>query len=445
MKKDAPLQMIERVRSQVEKCISCGNCLYMCPIFLESRDEKHVARGRNQLIKELSYDGEAFLRQAVDYFDKCLLCGKCGSVCPQGIRHDQIVLAARGELVKNFGLPFTKSIAFRQLMLNKERMKQALRVAHKMQWMFPITKIPGNRTQDIIIDELPKIRHIPLSLAGIARGRNLPSIARKFLTDSIPETNPPLRRVEGRNIRVAYFSGCATEYVTPHVGESLVRLLNLLGVEVIFPKKLGCCGIAVYANGDVQTAREMALQNLELLSETGADLVVTACATCGSALKEGWAQLFNGEERESNFRELALKVRDISELLIELSDFKPLMYRSLLPPGTRVTYHDPCHLAGQQGVTEQPRKILQQVFKDRFIEMDYKGCCGCGGSFSLNNYTLSKQIGDAKIESIAKTKADVVINSCPGCMIQLMDGIQRHKLPQQVVHLVEAIEPIETA
>jgi len=75
--------------------------------------------------------------------------------------------------------------------------------------------------------------------------------------------------------------------------------------------------------------------------------------------------------------------------------------------------------------------------------MDNRGCCGSGGSFNVYNYSLSQKIGKNKIDSIERTYADVVVNTCPGCMIQLIDGIERNKLPQKVVHMMEIIEPME--
>ena len=58
------------------------------------------------------------------------------------------------------------------------------------------------------------------------------------------------------------FSGCATEFSFPEVGKALIKLLNQLGVEIVFPKEQGCCGIAVFASGDLDTAKEMALHNI---------------------------------------------------------------------------------------------------------------------------------------------------------------------------------------
>lgn len=439
MQRDQVPQVSETFQNEIEKCIECGSCLYSCPVYLECFDERHVPRGRNHLIRALGYGEKVFLEEATrELFDRCLLCGRCVSTCPRGVRNDLVVLRARAELVRTYGLPFTKSMTFRRLMADREAMKKAVRLASRFQWLLSSPEFAGEKTVKVPA----KVRHIPLFFLGLGDSRQLPAIADRFLSETVPEENPASRKVVGRELRVAYFSGCATEFVLPQVGESLVRLLNLAGAAVLFPKHQGCCGLAVHANGDVDTAKAMALHNLEVMSSLDADLVVTGCATCGSALKDGWSNLFEGDSRQSLFLEFAKKVRDVSELLLELAEYKPVQYRSRLPSGIRVTYHDPCHLARHQGITEQPRTLLRQIFREDFIELDNKGCCGFGGSFGLYHYDLSSKIADDKILSINNTGADVVINTCPGCMMQLVDGIKRHHSGQKVLHLVEAIEPL---
>ncbi|MCL5024043.1 MAG: (Fe-S)-binding protein [Nitrospirae bacterium] len=458
------LKELSRHLEQAEKCISCGLCLYSCPVYAEEQNENFVARGRNRLMKEVIDNREDLAARMRDRFSKCLLCRRCTMVCPQGVRTDLLTIAARAELAKD-GLPFPKRDIFRKLLKDRNRMKKVMRSLAKFQWLLPVTKgrgngvhplpenTPGIWTRDYMIDKgrsdpfstetEGKIRHIPLFLAGLGGGRQLPSIASAFLSDEVPEINPPPITAVRRNKRVAFFSGCATEFCFPQAGKSLIRVLNQLGIEVVLPKEQGCCGIPVFAGGDFETAREMALHNLHLFLDLNVDLIVTGCATCGSALKEGWASyLAKGEKEQALFEGFGAHVRDFSEFLIELADFRPLHYRSRLPENTRVTYHDPCHLARYQGVVEQPRKILKQVFRGNFIEMDNNGCCGMGGTFSIDYYSLSKKIAEKKVESIARTGADVVITACPGCMIQLIDNLKRRHLAQRVIDIAEAIEPL---
>lgn len=436
------LNEIDLLRPEIERCVACGTCLYACPVYAETSDENYVARGRNRLLKGVIDNHQDLVDGLRDRFDKCLLCGQCNMVCPQGIRNDLITMAVRNELVRANGLPKTKTFAFRRLMKDRSQMSKAVRLASKFQWMLPVTKQGYSPIKHIPLEQSGRIRHIPMFLAGMGGGRQLPSIADRFLSEQVQEVNLPMESAKARGLKVAYFAGCATEFGFPQVGLALIRLLTRLGVEVVFPKQQGCCGIAVYTNGDFDTAAEMAYHNLEVFSRIDADVIVTGCATCGSALKEGWLQLARNDADRARFQAFGARVRDISELIVELSDFKPLRYRSILPQNTRVTYHDPCHLARHQHVNEPPRQVLRQVFGRDFLEMDNTGCCGCGGSFSAYNYELSKEIGAKKAESIARTNADVVVNTCPGCMIQLIDQIERRHLRQKVVHLVEAIEPM---
>ncbi len=435
------LKELSRVREQAEKCVRCGLCLYACPVYGEERNENYVARGRNRLLKETIDNPDDLVAGAGDRFSKCLLCRRCTMVCPQGVRTDLLTVAARAECVKSGMLPFSKSILFRKLLKDRNRMKKAVRAASRFQWLLPVSKEEG-RTPVPAPDE-GTIRHIPLFLAGLGRGRQLPSIAKTFLSEQVQETNPPPVTVARRNMRVAFFAGCSTEFCFPEEGKALIRILNQQGVEVVFPKKQGCCGLPVLAGGDLDTAREIAFHNLGVFLELNVDFVVTGCASCGSTLKEGWAAyLSRTEEERMRLEGFGKYVRDISELIVELADFRPLRFRSRLQKNTRVTYHDPCHLARYQGIVEEPRKILRQVFGENFVEMDNKGCCGMGGSFSVDHYSLSKKIAQKKVESIAATNADVVITACPGCKVQLTDNLKRCGLRQRVLDIVEAVEPV---
>jgi glycolate oxidase iron-sulfur subunit len=86
----------------------------------------------------------------------------------------------------------------------------------------------------------------------------------------------------------------------------------------------------------------------------------------------------------------------------------------------RVTYHDPCHLARAQGVSNAPRKILQSLPQVEYVEMEEAGtCCGGGGAFQFDFPEISKGITGKKIQTIRETGARIVVTGCPGCRVTI--------------------------
>jgi glycolate oxidase iron-sulfur subunit len=49
------------------------------------------------------------------------------------------------------------------------------------------------------------------------------------------------------------------------------------------------------------------------------------------------------------------------------------------------------------------------------------------------------QVLDRKMENLKKTNAEVLVTTCPACIIQLSHGVRRHGLKVRVLHLTEVI------
>jgi glycolate oxidase iron-sulfur subunit len=66
-------------------------------------------------------------------------------------------------------------------------------------------------------------------------------------------------------------------------------------------------------------------------------------------------------------------------------------------------------------------------------------CCGLGGTFNVYHYDTSLQINADKSEAIGKTGADAVVTGCPGCMMQLSDGLKQGGVSTRVLHTLEIL------
>jgi glycolate oxidase iron-sulfur subunit len=192
------------------------------------------------------------------------------------------------------------------------------------------------------------------------------------------------------------------------------------------------------SGGDINTVRELAEINLSEMERYEADYVMSACATCGGALHRLYPLVVgkrNPELRE-RLEALAKKTVDASQLLQQLG---------LNPADTgagepiRITYHDPCHLR-TRGITKQPRELLKATPGVELVEMEGADkCCGLGGTFNVYHYESSMTINDAKSRSIIATDAQAVATGCPGCMMQLSDGLKQHGSALEVLHTLQLL------
>ena len=426
-KKKMKLENLTKFHDKVFQCMKCGFCMYYCPVYREIHTEPIVARGRNVLAMELLEGASYDWGQLAERYSKCLTCNRCAQFCPAKVDVATITMAARGDIVAHEGLPFAKKVVFKTLLKSRRLFGLVLRLISAFQWLLPRSK--------------GTIRHLPLFLSALIKGRQIPEIAKKFLRDQLPEVTSPPPGVATR-MRVAFFAGCATDFIFPDIGKKTIDFLTRQGVEVLFPKGQGCCGLPVFGSGDFTTARELADSNVAVFSALeSVDYIVTSCASCGSALKEGYRTfLADTPERERRYAEFSARVKDINEFIVDILKVPKEAFTTALPKGTKVTYHDPCHLVRYQKITTQPREILTSLPGVEFVEMrEPDRCCGMGGSFNIQYYDLSKQIADHKMSAIADTGADIVVTACPGCMIQLLDNTIQKKMPQRVMHVMQLL------
>jgi glycolate oxidase iron-sulfur subunit len=435
-----------RRKDAADKCRSCGSCRSVCPVFAEVGVESAVARGKVALVKAV-LAGELPL---TDVFDEklqlCLNCKSCVAECPNDVRVDDLVLAARADLAASGRLPLVKRFIFRQLLRRGRLLPPIGRLASWFQrWI--LRGLPAGSPLRLL---LPAV--------GVDRNRVFPSFAPRSFLESAPEvvratgTLPANPAVEAADLaarggearwaatgrhriardakQVAYFVGCATNLIYPETGRAIVDALAASGVDVLLPRRQACCGTPVMNAGDFVTARELARRNIAAFRGLEVDAVITGCASGGLALKREYAELLG---IEGGF---PLPVYDFTEFLAYRG--VPAAYRSAAP--LRVTYHDPCHLARGQHVTLEPRAILRSLPGVEFVEMvDAARCCGGGGTFNLTEYDLSKAIARRKVEAIRKAGVDVVATACPVCLMQLRDMLAQAGLGVHVMHVADVI------
>ena len=414
---------LDPLKEIAEKCVRCGICQSVCPVFAELQREAAVARGKVSLIKKLFSEGIGYSPKLSTYLLQCLGCGACSENCPNGVRADELILAARVLMVEKKGLSLPKWLILRKI-LNSV-------------YLLPALLKTGSLLRGLIFKKIPKESglHLRFSLPYLDKDRLIPSIATPFFLDRYPNG----MEAKDEKKRVGLFAGCSINYLFPSIGESTVHLLTRNYFSVVLPKEQTCCGLPAYGSGDIETARSLAKRNVKAFAHSDIDHIFAPCASCFYFLKEGYSKLFPDDDEVKAFSQ---KVVEPSTFFLDLVD---LSHPAHTPLGQnqklRITYHDPCHLRRGMKIHQEPRLLLKSLPKVEFVEMKQPDrCCGMGGSFNFIYYDLSRKIMQRKLNDIEAANVEFVVTGCMGCIIQLRDGLYQRKMKTKVIHLVEVIE-----
>ena len=402
------------------QCIRCASCLNVCPVYrlVGGHVFGHIYSGGIGTILTAWFNE---LKTTDDIQGLCIGCGKCREICPGKIDIPGLILEIRRRLASKEGLPFIYRSAL-SVINNRKVFHAMLRAAYIAQKPF---------------EKDGFIRHMPMFLSGLSQYRSLPAIAPLPFRDLFKKIKQPPSRT-----KVAFFSGCAIEFVYPRIGEAVVKVLNKAGIEVLFPDAQSCCGIPHWGGGAFDMAALAAVHNIKPLLENDVQYVVTACATCATALKKEWPLLLKDNSMGNLVPDaeiVAAKTIMFSELVNKLIEEKKLIPKDGQKLQT-LTYHDSCHARRYAGIYKEPRAALAAAGYELKEMHECDTCCGMGGSYTVKQPEISMQMLKRKLENIEDTGAEYVSAECPGCLIQIAGGLDKCGSKIKALHPAELME-----
>lgn len=403
---------------QLTQCMRCGFCLPACPTYRETGFEDASPRGRIALMKAV-YNGQLEPgKDFVDQIDLCLGCRACETACPAGVSYGHLLEQSRSAIYEHkpankIGKSFQR-ILFRQFFPHHNRLKRAGSLL--------------GFYQRSILKKLVDRSHLNYILPK--QIRDLESILPVVESVADIHLSPPVKPVG----RVGLFRGCIMDVLFSKTNQHTLELLNAAGYEVVIPDEQVCCG-AIHAHaGDRNQAIQQAKQNIKAFADI--DFICSNAGGCGAMLAD-YAELLKDEpewyEQAVVFEK---KIKDISELLYEQR--VRLSFRS--PVHHRVTYQDSCHLINGMKVTSPPRQLLKKVENITYVELtEANRCCGSAGIYNVLQPEMANNLLGEKMGHVGNTRADILITSNPGCLLQMKLGVKRAGLEarMEVMHLVD--------
>ncbi len=106
-----------------------------------------------------------------------------------------------------------------------------------------------------------------------------------------------------------------------------------------------------------------------------------------------------------------------------------------------ITYHDPCQIARNGGVMDEPRYIIEHLtddFRDMSPDPKYNWCCGGGGGLvALGEDTLDFRMKSSRVKAdqVKQSGAGILVTACENCHTQLSDLNKHYQLGVEVLFL----------
>ncbi|MGC8862761.1 MAG: L-lactate dehydrogenase (quinone) large subunit LdhH [Armatimonadota bacterium] len=404
-------------------CIKCGACLNLCPVY-NSIGGHAYANAYVGGIGTVLTAHHRNLDAVEETVGLCSGCASCRSVCPSRIDVPGMILELRRRLVETRGMPFSGKLSMTAI-----RHPGLLRGAARM----------ARALQKPVIGQDRTLRELPL-VTDLLGGKKMPGLASRFLREILSEKSAngaPQRRSPG--ITVSLFAGCLIDFVYPEIGEAVWKVLEAGNVTAAFPSAQSCCGAPALYVGDFGTARKLAIDNVEAMTEARPDYVVTGCPTCAVMLREQFPALLAGTPWHERAVSLAAKVRDFAQFAMLLPELVAAVSSAPVHLREKVTYHEPCHQSRGLVTSACSRELIARSGMQLIEMTDADECCGFAGSYSIKQPGISAAILERKLAHIAETGAQVLATDCPGCIMQIRGGLAARESTVRVCHTAQLV------
>jgi len=223
--------------------------------------------------------------------------------------------------------------------------------------------------------------------------------------------------------------------------QNMTRVLERLGVELVFPPEQTCCGQPLYNNGFEEKTRPVALNFIRAFAKSDAPIIGPS-GSCVSMVKHHYPSLFKPGTSEHNLAvDIASRIFEFTEYLVNV--LKVSDVGAVYPH--KVTYHATCHYLREMGLKTEAKTLLHSVKGLELVPLkEEETCCGFGGSFTVTFPEVSRAMMENKVKHILASGADTVVMCEPGCLMNIAGGLQKTGSNIRAMHIVDLLATKES-
>jgi len=389
------------MRLYLETCARCGLCVEACHVYASIPETKYTPVGRAEVIRKLfkryfKLQGKfaPWLGETIPFDDigidkayeaafSCTGCRRCVGFCPFGIDTQQVMNIAK------------------LLLIGMEKQPQILAM---------------------------------LSDMSVAKGETYLESSGNYLEaleNLAPEVEALAPTPEGRKTIPVNAQGADILYVGLSGAHSIVpaaAIMNAAGENWTL-SYFEAVNFAAWL-GDAQKQGKIAARIVDEATRLKVkEVVIVECGTATRVMK-----FMTGRHPFAviSIVELVARYLDEGRISVDPGKFQG-----------KLTYHDPCQLARNGGVIEEPRRIIGALTKN-FVELtptrEENWCCGGGGGLiSLGEQDFRMRSGKVKADQVRAAKADVICTACENCHTQLTELNEHYNLGMKVESLTNLV------
>ena len=236
--------------------------------------------------------------------------------------------------------------------------------------------------------------------------------------------------------KVQLFLTCLGDQFYTGTLQNMTRLLEKLGVEVVFPPEQTCCGQPLYNNGFENKTRPVALTFMQAFRKSDAPIIGPS-GSCVSMVKHHYPLLFReGTPEHALAADIASRIYEFTEYLVNV--LKVTDVGAVYPH--KVTYHASCHYLREMGLKVEAKTLLNSIKGLEFVPLnEEETCCGFGGAFTVTYAEVSRSMMQNKVNHIIASGADTVVMGEPGCLMNIAGGLYKAGSKIHAMHIIDLL------